>query len=291
MASKILIADDTMTVLDYLELVFEKEGFEIIRAGSGRQAIEKAKEQKPDLLLVDVMMPDVDGFDVCRALRSDPATSHLPILLYSAVVGEEVRARARAAGADEFLGKSLHHAELVNRVRDWLASRSLPGGIGEPEMVEVAADLLSLLEVELVWVLGEQEQGYFVTLAIACERGEQEALRFASRIGAGPHQEQPSSVLGAVMSRGPVRPDWPLEEVARLEGGDSLAKAMASLGASSLIAASLHPHESLRGALLATAAPTLSRSKGEAKRLAAALRYLNLALARWAEGVVDDKRS
>ncbi|MGA9190710.1 MAG: response regulator, partial [Anaerolineales bacterium] len=128
MSQKILICDDTPTVLDFLELVFEKQGFEVIRAGSGAYALEAAAEHHPDLLLVDAMMPGMDGFEVCRRLRAQPDTASETILMYSAIVGEEVRARALSAGADEFLGKMISHAELVSQVRDWLAARSAPGG-------------------------------------------------------------------------------------------------------------------------------------------------------------------
>ena len=129
MNPKILICDDTPTVLDFLELVFEKQGFEVIRAGSGEYAIQAAADHHPDLLLVDAMMPGIDGFEVCRRLRANPETAGETILMYSAVVGEEVRARALSSGADEFLGKTLSHAELVAQVRDWLAASSAPGGV------------------------------------------------------------------------------------------------------------------------------------------------------------------
>ena len=134
MSQKILICDDTPTVLDFLELVFEKQGFEVIRAGSGAYALEAAAEHHPDLLLVDAMMPGMDGFEVCRRLRAQPDTASETILMYSAIVGEEVRARALSAGADEFLGKMISHAELVSQVRDWLAARSAPRRHGPARM-------------------------------------------------------------------------------------------------------------------------------------------------------------
>ncbi len=284
MASRILIADDTEFVLAYLELVFEKSGFEVIPARGGDQAVQLAKKASPDLLLVDIMMPDVDGFEVCRRLRSDPDTSHLPILLYSTVVGEEVRARARAAGADEFLGKSMHHADLVERVRDWLASRSLPGGAGEPSLVEVALDMLNLLEADLVWLLAETVADEFRTLAIASERGEQEALRIASVVGSGPFSSAPSTVLGELFGGGRVRVNWSLHEVGLLEGGGEIVEAMKTAGASALMAAPLKDDLGRRGAMLASAAPTLSRSNHQNQRLSASLRYFSLALHRWLDG-------
>ena len=161
MSQKVLICDDTPTVLDFLELVFEKQGFDVIRAGSGPYAVEMASEHHPDVVLVDAMMPGMDGFEVCRRLRAKPDTADETILMYSAIVGDEVRARALSAGADEFLGKTLTHAELVSQVRDWLAARSGPGGIGRPAWVQVGLDLLVLFGSDLPWQFAWPERPGF----------------------------------------------------------------------------------------------------------------------------------
>ncbi|MEW6568888.1 MAG: response regulator [Chloroflexota bacterium] len=127
MAHRILVVDDTPVVLDFLEFVFRRAGFEVLRAASGEAALAAAVEDQPDILLVDVLRPGMDGLEVCRQLRAMPSTARVPILLYSAVVREEIASAARAAGADEFLGKTMNHAELVDRVRDWLAVVARPG--------------------------------------------------------------------------------------------------------------------------------------------------------------------
>lgn len=277
MASSILIADDTPTVLDFLELVFENQDFQVIRAGSGARAIELARAQKPDLLLVDVMMPDVDGFEVCRTLRSDPETTDLPILLYSAIVGEEVRTKARAAGADEFLGKTLHHAELVSRVRDWLASRSFPGGVGRPEAIEVALDLLDLLEVELVWLLDVAVEGYR-TAAVASARGEQQALRFHSIVGDGPFTADPDSIFGRSVVSHRLRMDWGMNEVAQLRDGRQLVDAMRRVGANAIGASALNSGEEAVGMVIFSAPAALSIDSVRARAISAALRYATMAL-------------
>ena len=278
MSSRILIADDTQTVLDYLELVFDKQGFETIRATGGAHAIEQALEHDPDLVLVDVMMPDVDGFDVCRALRGDPKTSHLPILLYSAVVGEEVRARARAAGADEFLGKSLHHAELVSRVRDWLATRSLPGGVGDPAMVEVGLDVLALLEVEWVWLLREVTDE-FETAAVVHKLGQQEAHHMQKDVEGHSFSAQPDSLVGEVLRAGRLRAGWELEDVASLQDGDRIARAARRADARAITAAPLGVTDTGKGVLLASSSASLARDRAGGQRVGIALRYASLALA------------
>jgi len=124
MSSKILIVDDTAELLFFLDYIFQRNDFEVVTAANGKDAIRLARETNPDVLLVDVMMPGIDGLEVCRQLRQDPDMRDVPILLYSAAVGEEIRQKAVDAGANEFLGKTMNHEELVTKVRDWLASES-----------------------------------------------------------------------------------------------------------------------------------------------------------------------
>lgn len=123
MASKILIVDDTTELLFFLDYIFQRNGFEVVTAANGTEAIQLAKEKTPDVMLVDVMMPGIDGLEVCRRLREDPEMREVPILLYSAAVGEEIRQKAQDAGANEFLGKTLNHEELVSKVRNWLEAK------------------------------------------------------------------------------------------------------------------------------------------------------------------------
>jgi len=124
MSSKILIVDDTAELLFFLDYIFQRNDFEVVTAANGKDAIRLARETNPDVLLIDVMMPGIDGLEVCRQLRQDPDMRDVPILLYSAAVGEEIRQKAVDAGANEFLGKTMNHEELVTKVRDWLASES-----------------------------------------------------------------------------------------------------------------------------------------------------------------------
>ncbi len=124
MSDKILIVDDTTELLFFLDYIFQRNGFEVVTAANGKEAIRLAKETNPDVLLVDVMMPGIDGLEVCRQLRQNADMHELPILLYSAAVGEEIRQRALEAGANEFLGKTMNHEELVTKVRNWLASET-----------------------------------------------------------------------------------------------------------------------------------------------------------------------
>jgi DNA-binding response OmpR family regulator len=282
MSSKVLIVDDTVTLLDFLELIFEKQGFTVIKSADGEQAVELARERSPDVALVDVMMPGVDGLEVTRRLRADPSTARMPILLYSAVVGEEIRAQARAAGADEFLGKTLHHAELVELVREWLASRALPGGIGRSRLVEVALDLAEMLEVELVWLLGLEDQT-LQHLAIASERGEQQARRFLQIVGRGPYPvdgETPFAL--AFASQQPSR-HWTLESLRVFKGAHRLIVGAETLGLSGLELAVLNSPGGERGLLVLASPTTIAVDRKRASVMAVAIRYAGVALSQWGD--------
>jgi CheY-like chemotaxis protein len=280
MPTKILIADDTTAVLDFLEFVFRQEGFEVARAGSGYQALDLAGLGPPEVALVDVMMPGIDGLEVCRRLRADPRTSRVPILLYSAVVGEEIEAQARAAGADDFLGKTLHHVELVARVRDWLAAAAKPGGVGPAPLVDLALDLVGLLQSELVWLL-RQTIPSMEHLAIACERGEQEARRFLSVVGKGPFPAQAGTVLGDALRQGRPRLDWALEEIGRYSDGRQLAEAGARIGARAVSLAPLGSPPGNDGLMLFTSTQLLSLDRRGATSIAIAIRHASMGLLLW----------
>jgi CheY-like chemotaxis protein len=279
MSPKILICDDTPTVLDFLELVFEKQGFEVIRAGNGEYALAMAAEQHPDLLLVDAMMPGMDGFEICRRLRSNPATSSETILMYSAVVGEEVRARALSAGADEFLGKTLSHAELVSQVRDWLAARAEPGGVGSQAWVRVGLDLLTLFHSELVWLLEVGEEGA-ETLAAVSERGEQQAMRFVQTLGAGPYSLEHGGFLAQVLERSELSVGKPVEFVADGMGSASAMEALHALGIRSYSSAPLVGGDGRRGIVVFASPATLTLDRQAAEEIAIGLRYAEAALDR-----------
>jgi len=278
--TRILICDDTTTLLDFLELVFEKQGFEVIKAGYGEAALELAEDQHPDIALVDVMMPGIDGLEVCRRLRANPETAKLPILLYSAIVGEEVRRDALAAGADEFIGKTLHHAELVSKVRDWLATSSLPGGIGKPAAVAGLKDLLELLDTDIVWALsvrGEQLE----SLALVCRLGEQEARRFLDTAGRGPFRMSMDMPLTRVLEGDRRVCDWTTHRLGKEPGGAGLARALTHIGAYGAQICPLSGQDDARGLLFFSSPASLLDDTERTQRAAIGLRYATNLLKLW----------
>jgi DNA-binding response OmpR family regulator len=116
MGEKILIVDDDLESVKLIGLMLQRRGYEITAAQDGSQALIKAETEAPDLVILDVMMPDMDGYQVCQQLRSNPRTAHLPVLMFTAktLVGDKVA--GFQAGADDYLTKPIHPAELVSRV-------------------------------------------------------------------------------------------------------------------------------------------------------------------------------
>lgn len=118
---RILVVEDVPVMLTVLRMRLEAEGFEVIAARDGIEALEQARDAHPDLVLLDLMLPRLPGERVCRELRSDPRTRALPIIVVSARAGEAERLRALAAGADAILPKPYDVAALIGEIRARLA--------------------------------------------------------------------------------------------------------------------------------------------------------------------------
>jgi signal transduction histidine kinase len=121
--SYILLVDDTEANLRVLGPLLRAEGWSVAAATRGEQALQLIAQRRPDLILLDVMMPEMDGFEVCRRLRADPATRDLPILFITALTDEENIVRGFREGAQDYIAKPFRQAELVARVRTHLALR------------------------------------------------------------------------------------------------------------------------------------------------------------------------
>ena len=114
--SKILIVDDEPFNVDYLEQELEDLGYETISAANGQEALEKVATDAPDLILLDVMMPVMDGFTVCRILKEHEETRLIPIIIMTALDAVADRIQGIKAGADDFLTKPVHEEELFARI-------------------------------------------------------------------------------------------------------------------------------------------------------------------------------
>lgn len=121
MAEKILIVDDDVDTLKLVGLMLQRQGYEIVAANNGAQALQKAAAESPNLILLDVMMPDMDGYEVTRRLRNDPTLAHIPIIMFTAKTLVDDKVAGFEAGADDYLTKPTHPAELTAHVKALLA--------------------------------------------------------------------------------------------------------------------------------------------------------------------------
>lgn len=117
---KILIVDDEPITLEILEGHLIRDGYDIIFASGGVEAIEKLEQTEPDVILLDIMMPDMDGYAVCQRLKSDKRWQNIPIILVTALSDKRDLARGLEAGADDFINKPVHNIELRARVKSML---------------------------------------------------------------------------------------------------------------------------------------------------------------------------
>jgi CheY-like chemotaxis protein len=123
----ILVADDDVDSLDMLKIMIERQGHEVLTAASGREAIEKVIDVQPDLVLLDIMMPEVDGSAVCRRIKENDLLRRIKVILYTAkekVRGKEI---ARKVGADAFIAKPFEPEFLWNTLKDLLAQQDKEG--------------------------------------------------------------------------------------------------------------------------------------------------------------------
>ncbi|MEM7111822.1 MAG: response regulator [Chloroflexota bacterium] len=118
MSWSVLIVDDEQGTRELLRLMLEFAGYDIYEAVDGLDALEKVKLVQPDVILLDVMMPNLDGLEVCRRLRSQPATAKLPIIMVSAKIQVEAIREGLAAGATRYLTKPVSRANLVETIRE-----------------------------------------------------------------------------------------------------------------------------------------------------------------------------
>jgi DNA-binding response OmpR family regulator len=125
MTPRILIADDDDGLRHLLRLVLRREGFEVIEAADGTEALARAYDSNPSLVLLDVMMPGMDGFDVCRKLRSDQRTHRMPIVFVSAIDDIKQRNESLKLGADDCIKKPIGPRELIVCVRKVMERRGL----------------------------------------------------------------------------------------------------------------------------------------------------------------------
>jgi len=122
MAKKILVVDDERDALKMLRIRLEKNGYAVIGAVSGEECLEKAVREKPDLILLDVLLPKLSGFTVCEILKQNAGTRDIPVIMLTALIGESVKKRGSESGAKYLLSKPYDTKDLL-----WVIENALKG--------------------------------------------------------------------------------------------------------------------------------------------------------------------
>lgn len=117
---RILIVDDEKDIVESIQFKLEFEGFECLIAYDGEEALLKSKRENPDLILLDIMMPKINGYQVCRQLKSDENYKHIPIIMLTAKVQESDRFWGKESGADDYVTKPFEMEKLIQKIRSYL---------------------------------------------------------------------------------------------------------------------------------------------------------------------------
>lgn len=118
----ILIAEDERDIRELIKFTLTFAGHQITEAANGEEAVEKAKEVIPDLIMTDVRMPKMTGYQACKAIKENASTAHIPVVILSAKGQDEEKEQGREAGADEYITKPFETEQLIKRVAEILES-------------------------------------------------------------------------------------------------------------------------------------------------------------------------
>lgn len=165
----ILVVDDEPDAVELISFNLKNAGFKVITAEAGKEALDKARTQLPDLIVLDLMLPEIDGLDVCKLLRRDPATAAIPVIMLTAKAAELDRVVGLEVGADDYVTKPFSPRELVLRIKNLLKRNQEPSQQKERfEFGDLMIDLprhlvaigqnevhLTATEFKLLWVLVE----------------------------------------------------------------------------------------------------------------------------------------
>ncbi len=131
MSATLLLVDDERDFTELIAYHLRQRGYGVLVARGGQEALNKARRFLPDLIVLDLRLPDLDGYTVCEILRCQPSTKAIPIIMLTALTGQIVRYNALAVGADDFIVKILNPARLIDRIEQFLAKhqeRALAAG-------------------------------------------------------------------------------------------------------------------------------------------------------------------
>jgi len=120
---KVLVVDDEVYILHILDFILGAESYDVVTATNGEQALQKVRDEKPDLVILDIMMPKLDGYETCRMIKNDAATKHIPVILLTAKGREIDQKLGREVGANDYITKPFSPNKLIERVQAILGVR------------------------------------------------------------------------------------------------------------------------------------------------------------------------
>lgn len=128
MAKSILLVDDSLMIHRIVGLILKEHGFQVLHAEDGRKGYEMAKTKRPDLIIMDVEMPNMNGFEATKMIKSEPSVSGIPLIILTSLGSEDDMRKAQEAGADGFLNKPISRDDLVANIRSFLAGPGAGSG-------------------------------------------------------------------------------------------------------------------------------------------------------------------
>ncbi|MFQ5777751.1 MAG: HD domain-containing phosphohydrolase [Terriglobia bacterium] len=190
MNKTVLVVDDDEAVRSLLAELLQGDGYEVVTAGNGQAALEEFARRRPDLVLLDVVLPGLDGFEVCRRLKANTETRLTPVVLTTGLSATEDRVRGIEAGADDFLSKPLNRSELFARVRSLLSLKAYTDELERAESV--------------LFALARSIEGRDPRTEGHCERLSEYSTRLGEQIGLPPEELTALCRAGVVHDIGKV---------------------------------------------------------------------------------------
>jgi len=236
MAVKVLVVDDDPQTLQLMSHIVRAQGYEVTTAISGAEALRQVSAARPDVMLLDVMMPDMDGVEVCRRLRANKNYADLPIVLLTAMAEPGDHADGLLAGADDYIAKPVDPASLIVRIKSVLRrSRSdLPLG---DLLTEIANGAVMTLGAVLAWILiADEERGMLKSAALAGAVGEIDPQIFLRSVKGSPGDvtfplsKQISPLCDVVLNDRPLIEQLP-QVLLEMPGGELLVRGLDSIAA------------------------------------------------------------
>lgn len=265
MSGRILVVDDLAINRIILKAKLGNACYETLLAASGQEALERARREKPDLILLDQMMPGMDGVETCRRLRADPATMHVPVIMITASVEQSCRIEALESGVDDFLCKPLDEMILLARIRSLLRAAQIEAELrrqlhscGVPAMAEAPAGFAGVARFALIGPTREVAAHWHRRLSQLSQDCQFDVLTLAEALGLS---DGPGVPEAFIIAADPGAPGAGLHLLSELrsraatrhaslcvilhEGAKDEAAMALDLGASDLLITPLDPSETL----------------------------------------------